>query len=70
VRQVASGEIRVLVELREALPDGLRDDILRSYRTMTCGQPVSLLEVDDLGEDRPGKFRIVQSDLAASLPRS
>lgn len=69
VHQLSSGEIQVKVELREALPAALQEEVLASYRSVAHGRPVSLVQVDDLGSEEPGKFRLFRSDVPWRSPQ-
>ncbi len=64
IHQIASGEIVVRLELHRALPDDITQQVLDAYWAVSGGQPVSIAVLDDLGEDRPGKFKLIASDLA------
>jgi phenylacetate-CoA ligase len=64
VHQRSDGTIEMRLEVRRPLPERLRNEILAAYRSIAAGQPVELNVLDDLGELRPGKFRLISSELA------
>jgi phenylacetate-CoA ligase len=66
VHQRSDGTIEVRLELRSPLPEGLVDETIASYRRVTGGRPVVVRIMDDLGEARAGKFRLISSELAAA----
>lgn len=65
VHQSATGDVEVRMELHQPLPAALADAIVESYGAIAGGRQVTLGVVDDLGDDAPGRFRLVRSDLAA-----
>jgi hypothetical protein len=64
VHQRGDGTIEVRVQVSSPLPADVGPKLIASYERLVVGRRAELRVMEDLGEDRPGKFRLVSSVLA------